>query len=156
MKKVVKRTVIGIIEITRGMYTVFKHIFRPPITLEYPEKKLDLSPRFHGRPALLVNSDGSDICSGCKSCARVCPCDDLIYIETEKDENNKVLVKKFTVDIGRCIFCGNCTEACPKGALIMTDKYELADFSREALVYDKNKLKLSPEESDKWREKLKI
>ena len=55
--------------------------------------------------------------------------------------------------MGRCIFCGNCTQACPKDALIMTDEFELADYSRESLVFDKDKLKLSPEESAKWRDK---
>ncbi|MFH0702308.1 MAG: NADH-quinone oxidoreductase subunit I [bacterium] len=141
----------GIIEITRGMLTVLKHILRPPITLEYPEQKPKLNSRFHGRPALLVNPDGSEICGGCTGCVKVCPCGDLIHVET--DPNNKQKVSKFTIDIGRCIFCGNCTEICPKGALIMTDEFELADYSREALVFDKDRLLLSVEESNKWREK---
>jgi NADH-quinone oxidoreductase subunit I len=144
----------GIIEICRGLYTVFIHIFRPPVTLEYPEIKPQLNVRYHGTLALLVNEDGSDTCSGCKSCSKVCPCGDLIQISTSKDENNKLKVDNFTVDIGRCIFCGNCIEACPKKVLVMTDKFELANFSRESLVLDKKKLSLSPAESQKMREML--
>lgn len=144
----------GIIEISRGMYTVFIHAFRPPVTIEYPEVKPELSPRYHGSLALLVNEDGSDACIGCKSCAKVCPCGDLIQISTSKDENNKLSVDNFTVDIGRCIFCGNCTEACPKKVLVMTKKYELANFTKESLVLDKQKISLSPEESKKIRETL--
>lgn len=144
----------GTIEIFRGMYTVFIHAFRPPVTLEYPEIKPVLNSRYHGSLALLVNEDGSDACIGCKSCVKVCPCEDLINISTSKDENNKLSIDNFTIDIGRCIFCGNCTEACPKKVLIMTNKYELANFTRESLVLDKKKLSLSPEESKKVREIL--
>ena len=149
-KCIICKTVSGVIEVLRGMFTVLKHSIRPAITLEYPEKRPDISPRFKGRPALRVNNDGSDTCIGCMSCTKVCPCGDLIQIKTSKDENNKLSVDKFTIDIGRCIFCGNCTEVCPKKSLIMTNEFELAEYSREALVFDKKMLSLSPEESQKW------
>jgi NADH-quinone oxidoreductase subunit I len=148
MKNVINRTIRGIIEIARGLATVARHYFRAPITQEYPEKLPELNARFRGRVALLTNNDGSDLCLGCKSCARVCPCGDLIQIETSKDpETKKVKVEQFTIDIGRCIFCGNCTEVCPKGALVMTNEFELADYSRKSLVFDKKALTLTPEQS---------
>ena len=153
MIKLAKNTISGIFAIANGMYTIIKHVFRPAVTLEYPEKKAEFNSRLRGRLALLVNPDGSDMCIGCKACMRACPCVDLIQIESKKDENNKMTAEKFTIDIGRCIFCGNCTEACPQNCLIMTDKYELADFSRELLVYDKKRLQLTPEESQKWRDR---
>ena len=84
MTTIIDKVLSGSVEIARGMYTIVKHAFRPAITLEYPEKRPQLNSRFHGRPALLVNPDGSDICLGCKSCMKVCPCNDLIYIETKK------------------------------------------------------------------------
>lgn len=150
MIKIIYKAADGIFQISKGMYTIAKHAFRKPITLEYPEKKPVLNSRYKGRLALLVNEDGSDLCIGCKSCVKVCPCNDLIQIETSKDENNKVKVDKFTIDLGRCIFCGNCTEVCPKSSIIMTNEFELADYSRESLVYDKKMLELTPEESAKW------
>ncbi|OGH99379.1 MAG: hypothetical protein A2039_09305 [Candidatus Melainabacteria bacterium GWA2_34_9] len=153
MKKLFNKTVCGITEIARGMFTILKHAFRPAITLEYPEKKPVLSSRTRGRLALTTNQDGNLTCVGCMSCTKACPCGDLIQIESAKDENNRTVINKFTIDIGRCIFCGNCTQACPKDALIMTDEYELADYSRESLVFDKDKLMLSPEESANWRDK---
>jgi len=153
MKKLINKTVSGIIEIARGMFTILKHALRPAITLEYPEKKAVLTSRIRGRLALTTNQEGDLNCVGCMSCTKVCPCGDLIQIESSKDENNKPVINKFTIDIGRCIFCGNCTQACPKDALIMTDEYELADYSRESLVFDKDKLMLSPEESANWRDK---
>ncbi len=156
MKITIKKTISGIIEITKGLLTIAKHAFRPAITLEYPEVKPDLSPRFRGRLALCVNEDGSEKCTGCGMCARVCPCGDLIQIKKHKDENNKIVVDEFTIDLGRCIFCGNCTEVCPSKVLVMTDEFELADYSRESLVYDKERLKLTPEQSKEWEEKSKL
>ncbi len=149
MKNVVVKTINGIIEITRGMLTIMKHFFRKPITQEYPEKTPELSPRFRGRLALLTKSDGSDVCIGCKSCAKVCPCGDLIQIETSKDEETKKLkIDRFTIDIGRCIFCGNCTDVCPVNAIVSTDQFELAGYSRENFVLDKESLTLTPGQSE--------
>jgi len=156
MKTITNKTISGIIEIARGMFTILKHMFRPAITLEYPEVRPVLNSRYRGRLALKVKPDGSDICSGCGMCAKACPCGDLIQIQKEKDENNKFVVTQFTIDIGRCIFCGNCTEVCPSKALIMTDGFELADYSREAMVYDKERLKLSVEESARWTERKEL
>lgn len=152
MNKIIEKTISAVIEISRGMATIMKHFFRKSITIEYPEKRPVFNERYRGRLALLTNSDGSDVCIGCMSCTKVCPCGDLIQIQTTKDpETKKVNIEEFTIDIGRCIFCGNCTEACPKNAIIMTDEFELADYSREKLVYDKKRLTLSPEESEKWK-----
>lgn len=132
---------------------MLKHAFRPAITLQYPEKKDVFNSRIRGRVALTVNEEGKLNCMGCMTCTKVCPCGDLIHVEVSKDENKKPVIDKFTIDIGRCIVCGNCVEACPKNALIMTEEYELADYSRESLVFDKEKLKLSPEESARLLER---
>ncbi len=154
MKNVITKTISAIIEIGRGMSTIMKHFFRKPITLEYPEKKPELNGRFRGRLALLTDKDGSDVCIGCKTCAKVCPCTDLIQIETSKNpETKKLNVDRFTIDIGRCIFCGNCTDVCPVTAIVSTEQFELADYSRESLVLDKKGLTLSPEESEQVRDK---
>lgn len=153
MYKLLNKTISAIVEIGRGMATIGRHFFRKPITRQYPEERPQFNERYRGRLALLTNPDGSDACIGCMSCTKVCPCGDLIQIQTSKDpETKKFKVEEFTIDVGRCIFCGNCTNACPKGAIVMTDEFELADYSREKLVYDKKRLTLSPEESDKWRQ----
>lgn len=145
------RVVEGAKEIAKGMATVLSHYFRPPVTLQYPEVMPDLSIRFHGRLCLLTKSDGTDLCIGCKACARVCPCNDLIQIEMHRDSDKKPVIDMFTIDMGRCIFCGNCTEVCPVDCIKMLPDFELADYSREALVLDKKDLMLSGEDSDDWR-----
>jgi NADH-quinone oxidoreductase subunit I len=141
----------GLKAIGQGLATVLKHHPREAITLEYPEVMPELSDRFHGRLALLSKSDDTDLCIGCKACARVCPCDDLIQIEMHRDGEKKPVVTQFTIDMGRCIFCGNCTEVCPVDCIKMLSDFELADYSREALVLDKRDLTLSGAESDAWR-----
>lgn len=142
----------GITAVAKGMGTVFSHYLRPPVTLEYPEVMPDLGDRFRGRLCLLTKSDGTDLCVGCKACARVCPCDDLIQIEMHRDENKKPVIDQFTIDMGRCIYCGNCTEVCPVDCIkFLAEDFELADYSREALVLDKHDLTVSGDESDEWR-----
>jgi NADH-quinone oxidoreductase subunit I len=141
----------GIKAIGQGLATVLKHHPREAVTLEYPEVMPELSDRFHGRLALLSKSDDTDLCIGCQACARVCPCDDLIQIDMHRDADKKPVVTRFTIDLGRCIFCGNCTEVCPVDCIKMLSDFELADYSREALVLDKKDLTLSGVESDDWR-----
>jgi NADH-quinone oxidoreductase subunit I len=46
-------------------------------------------------------------------------------------------------DIGRCMFCGLCVEACPYDALYMGRSYEEAKYSRRLLWADKEVL-MSP------------
>ena len=146
------RVLSGLVEVGRGMATVFSHYFRPPVTLEYPEIAPQLSDRYRGRLCLLTKSDGTDLCVGCKACARVCPCDDLIQIEMHRDENKKPVIDVFTIDMGRCIYCGNCTEVCPVDCIkFLSDDIEMADYSREALVLDKHDLTANGKESDEWR-----
>ncbi len=145
------KVISGAIEVGRGMGVVAKHLFRPPVTLEYPEVMPDLSERFHGRLCLLTKSSGEDLCIGCQACARVCPCGDLIQIDMHRDENKVPVIDRFTIDLGRCIFCGNCTEVCPVDCIKMLPDFELADYDRRALVLDKYALALSGEESDQYR-----
>ena len=142
----------GLKALGQGLLTVLSHQGKKPVTLEYPEVLPDLGPRFHGRLALLSKSDDTDLCIGCQACARVCPCDDLIQIDMHRDADKKPVIDRFTIDLGRCIFCGNCTEVCPVDCIKFLPDFELADFSREALVLDKKDLTLSGEESDQWRQ----
>lgn len=114
----------------KSYITVLKHIFRKPVTLEYPEVKNEFNDRFKGKLALR-----KEMCIGCGTCQRVCPCFDVIKIEKEKTEKG-FIIKSFDADFSKCIFCGNCVNTCPKGALYMEKVYELA-------VDDKKKLNVN-------------
>ena len=103
-----------------GMWTVFKHLFRKPVTLEYPEKRRELNDQFRGK----LEVKGS---IGCRICQKVCPTG---AISVEKGVEKTV----YKIDLKKCIFCGNCVYHCPKAAVRMTQEYELATDKREDLV----------------------
>jgi NADH-quinone oxidoreductase subunit I len=130
-----------IVSLILGHLTVFKHVFKRPVTLEYPEKKAPLNDNFRGEHALVINEEGKLLCTACGLCQRVCPSFGTITIEKEKDENGKFYPKNYTIDLNKCIFCGNCVQYCPFGAIKMTKEYELADERKSALTLDINTLK---------------
>ena len=103
-----------------SMLTVFKHLFKRPVTLEYPEKKNLMYEKFRGKP-YVTN------CIKCGTCTRVCPTGAI------KIDNNT-----FNIDLNKCIFCGNCTFYCPVKAIKMGNDYELATDNKSQLnlVYD--------------------
>lgn len=119
-----------------GHLTVFKHLFKGPVTLEYPEKKAVLNDKFRGVHALTSDASGKLKCTACGTCQRVCPSFGTIEIEKEKDDNGKFYPKNYTIDLNKCIFCGNCVQYCPFDAIKMTKNYELADEKNSSLKLD--------------------
>ena len=98
-----------------SMFVVFKHLFKKPVTLEYPEKKNFTGEHFRGKPVVKG-------CVKCGTCAKVCPTG-AILIENDY----------FKIDMKKCIFCGNCSYYCVKKAIVMSDDYELATGKSEEL-----------------------
>lgn len=137
MKNVFKALLALII----GHLTVFKHLFKKPVTLEYPEKKSVLNDKYRGEHALVTDEFGDVICTACGTCQRVCPSFGTIEIEKIKNENGKFYSKNYSIDLNRCIFCGNCVQYCPFGAIKMTKNFELADDKKSSLKLDINTLK---------------
>jgi len=128
------------IGVAKGMALTFKHLFRKPITTQYPEERLTVSRRTRGNELVW----DKERCTGCATCAKSCP-EGCIEIITSTGEENNYIVDKFEVDMGRCIFCGLCVEACPFEALFMGYAYERARYRRQELVMDKEGLLLSGE-----------
>ena len=144
-------------QVCRGLGTVSNHTFREPITQNYPDAMPNLAPHFRGRLALNVNPEtGENLCISCRQCERVCP-DKCIEITAHKSpETNKLELIDFKIDHGLCMFCGLCTEVCPTQCIINTKDFEMADYTREALVYDLKKLTLTQEESAYYFENKEI
>jgi len=128
-----------IVPLIKGLSLTLKHFFSKPITIQYPEEKFECYPGFRGLHRLRTNEDGRAKCVACQLCATVCP-SGCIHIEVVEDDELGRYAKRYEIDLARCIFCGFCVEACPVGAIVMTPKYELADYSREAMQYDKGML----------------
>lgn len=148
MANLISRAFGGLNEVRRGLATVFKHTWREPITKNYPDEMPNIAPHFRGRLALTVNPEtGDHLCISCRQCERVCP-DKCIEITSHKSpETNKLELIDFKIDHGLCMFCGLCTEVCPTLCIINTNDFEMADYSRQSLIYDLKKLTLSQEES---------
>lgn len=126
------------IGIAKGMALTFMHLFRSPITIQYPDEKLVTSKRIRGNELVWFPLT----CTGCATCAKGCPQGNII-VQTHRGEDSKFIVDKFEIDTGRCMFCGLCVEACPYNALAMGLSYECAMYRRGDLVQNKEKLSVS-------------
>lgn len=93
-------------------------------------------------------------CTGCASCAKYCPLG-IIRIVTHPSgnavpEGDKYILDVFDIDIGRCMFCGLCVEACPYDAIHMGSGFEEGKYSRRDLVINKERLVDSPKHPSTW------
>jgi NADH-quinone oxidoreductase subunit I len=118
-----------IIPLLKGLATTLKMAFSKPITLQYPEEKREVSQRWRGHPELTINDGGGRRCVACPSNA----IKGIVPAEGEEHEKYPVA---FTIDLQRCIFCGFCQEACPKGAIKLNRLYELAQYDKQVLILD--------------------
>ena len=129
------------IGIAKGMGVTIRHLFRHPITAQYPEQRLNPSRRIRGNELIW----DSVKCTGCATCAKTCPQGVIQIVTSVNAADNKYVVEKFEVDTGYCISCGLCVEACPYEALFMGYAFERAMYRRGDLVQDKEMLPASAE-----------
>lgn len=126
----------------RGAWTVLLHMFNRRVTVQYPEAKAYVPPRWRGRIILSRDPDGGERCVACYLCAVACPVD-CIALQAAEDENGRRYPEFFRINFSRCIFCGFCEEACPTYAIQLTTDYEMGEYKRDSLVYEKEDLLIS-------------
>jgi NADH-quinone oxidoreductase subunit I len=137
-------------ETARGLKTTFGRMLEKPVTVEYPEEKTPVYPRFRGRHKLHKFEDtGLEKCVGCSLCAAACPADCIRVVAAENTPEHRVSAGEryaavYEINLSRCIFCGYCEVACPFDAITMGHDYELSDYDRTDLIFTKEMLLAEP------------
>jgi len=125
--------------ILRTIWGVLLHTVQKRVTVQYPEEKRYLPPRWRGRIILSRDPDGEERCVACYLCSAVCPVD-CIALQATETEDGRRYPEWFRINFSRCIFCGLCEEACPTLAIQLTPDFEMGEYRRENLVYEKGDL----------------
>ena len=118
----------GLIE---GLVVTWKHFWGKKETFYYPEQKLPMTDRFRGGHLVLDDKK----CIGCKLCAMGCP-NAALSLEVSVDENKKRHMESYNHQLGRCMYCDLCIEACPVHAIHWDKNYEQASYFQEDMSYD--------------------
>lgn len=126
-------------EMRYGMKITATRMLGPKITVQYPEEKTPISPRFRGLHALMRYDNGEERCIACKLCEAVCPAS-AITIESEERDDGSRRTTRYDIDLFKCIFCGFCEEACPVDAIVETQHFEYSFENREGSVITKDEL----------------
>ena len=141
MKKKLKKLVndFSLGELRTGLKVTSKEFVNKKITVQFPEERTPISPRFRGLHALRRYPNGEERCIACKLCEAVCPAN-AITIGSEMREDGTRRTTQYDIDLFKCIFCGFCEEACPVDAIVETHIFDYAFESREGSIIDKKSL----------------
>ncbi len=126
-------------ELLAGMRLTGRYFFGKKFTVQYPDERAPMSPRFRGRHAQRRYPNGEERCIACKLCEVVCPAL-AITIESEERDDGSRRTTRYDIDLSKCIFCGFCEEACPVDAIVETREYEYHGEVRSDLLMTKEQL----------------
>jgi formate hydrogenlyase subunit 6/NADH:ubiquinone oxidoreductase subunit I len=122
------------IGVARGMLMTLRHVFRPAITVNYPEQQREIPVR--ARTNLLWFEER---CTGCSTCAQACP-DGCILVQTSPRDDGTLSIDRYEIDFRICMYCGLCTEACPYQAIQAGGRYDDAVYVFESMYRDRQAL----------------
>jgi NADH-quinone oxidoreductase subunit I len=149
-------------QIVGGLRTTLKHLFRKPLTLEYPEQRPVIPAGYRGVPTLVKDPNGREKCVSCQLCEFVCPPKAIRITPGELPADSAhAHVEKgpqaFDIDMLRCIYCGLCQEVCPEEAIWLQNQFSMSGYTRAEMVNNKAKLYelggTLPDDHFKWDKK---
>ena len=129
-----------------GMMITIKHLFRKPATIKYPEQIRPFSGIYRGQHVLKRDENGAERCTACGLCAVACPAEAITMVAAERKPGEEKLYREekyaavYEINMLRCIFCGFCEEACPTLAIQLIPDFEMGEYNRQNLVYEKHEL----------------
>lgn len=138
-------------ELLKGMKLTGRHFLSRNITVQFPEEKTPLSPRFRGLHALRRYENGEERCIACKLCEAICPAQAITIEAGPRRNDGTRRTVRYDIDMVKCIYCGLCQEACPVDAIVEGPNFEFATETREELYYDKAKLLAN---GDRWEREI--
>ncbi len=128
-----------LLELFKGLKLTGRHFLSKKITVQFPEEKTPLSPRFRGLHALRRYENGEERCIACKLCEAVCPAL-AITIESDLRADGTRRTTRYDIDLTKCIFCGFCEESCPVDSIVETHILEYHGEKRGDLYFTKEML----------------
>lgn len=126
-------------ELLKGLSITGRYLFKRKITVQYPEEKTPMSPRFRGLHAQRRYANGEERCIACKLCEAVCPAL-AITIDVAEREDGSRRTTRYDIDLFKCIYCGFCEEACPVDAIVETHIFEYHFEEKGTQIMTKDKL----------------
>jgi NADH-quinone oxidoreductase subunit I len=137
LKTIIKRFTLW--ELFRGLSVTLKYFFAKKVTIQFPEEKTPVSPRFRGALALRRYPNGEERCIACKLCEAVCPAL-AITIKADERSDGTRRTTQYDIDAFKCINCGFCEEACPVDAIVLTREMHYHQQNRGENIITKDKL----------------
>lgn len=123
-----------------GMKVTMGEYFTKKSTEQYPENRkttLHVSARHRGRLVMNHDENGALKCVGCTMCEKACPNGSIkitTQMVTTEDGKKKRQLDDYQYDLGDCMFCELCVNACNFDAIKFTNDFENSVFDRNKLV----------------------
>ncbi len=127
-------------ELLKGLALTWKHMWAKKITLQYPEERTPMSPRFRGLHALRRYENGEERCIACKLCEAVCPALAITIEAGPRESDGSRRTTRYEIDLFKCIFCGFCEESCPVDSIVETRIFDYHFEHRGENIMTKAKL----------------